>query len=78
VKLILSQQVSEEKNDAPQIHYPDFALVQLFFTVQKDMLEYVLTIAAIKMELDAGLCTFCTKQVAAAPAQMQFDRSSHL
>jgi hypothetical protein len=62
----------------PQIHYPDFALAQLFFTVQKDMLEYELTIAAIKMELDAGLCTVCTKQVAAAPAQMQFDRSSHL
>jgi hypothetical protein len=46
--------------------------------VQKDMLEYVLTIAAIKMELDAGLCAYYTMQAAAAPAQMQFDRSSHL
>jgi hypothetical protein len=32
-------------------HHPFFAFAQLFFTVQKDMLEYVLTMPATKSKL---------------------------
>jgi hypothetical protein len=59
--------------------HPIFALAQLFFTVQKDMLGYVLTIPMLKnVTSHEHLASFIIWRAEATPLHMQFDKSSHL